>query len=99
MLTTMASHSEYPTTTLLVLDAMWEQPTRWQDGSALASQTGLTPEHLHLILRELADGGLAQTACPGGTPSGQPEAGRYRLTAEGLASAAVALAGAAPPTT
>ena len=35
----MASRPELPAQALLVLAALYEQPTQWQDGSALAMQT------------------------------------------------------------
>ena len=93
----MASCPEFPAQALPVLAALYEQPTQWQDGSALARQTGLPPERLHPILSQLAVSGLAQIARPGETQPGSPAGERYRLTAEGLASAAIALAAAAQP--
>ena len=60
-------------------------------------QAGVTPEQLHAILSRLAAGGLAQIAQPGITPPGQPAGARYRLTAEGLAGAVIALAATAQP--
>jgi hypothetical protein len=101
MLTHMASRPEPTVQTLAVLAALCEQPTHWQDESALARQTGLTPERLHPILSQLVACGLVQTARPEkarpGQPAGdQPAGDRYCLTADGLASAAVALAAARP---
>jgi DNA-binding IclR family transcriptional regulator len=93
----MASRPEFPAQALPVLAALYEQPTQWQDGSALAMQTGLPPERLHPILSRLAVCGLAQIARPGKTQPGRPAGERYRLTADGLASAAIALAAAAQP--
>jgi hypothetical protein len=93
----MASRPEFPARALPVLAALYEQPTQWQDGSALAMQTGQSPERLRPILSRLAVSGLAQIAGPGKTEPGQPAGERYRLTAEGLASAAIALAAAAQP--
>jgi transposase-like protein len=104
MLARMASPSGFPAQTLAVLAALYEQPTYWQDGSALARQTGVTPEQLHAIVSQLAAGGLAQiaqpgTARPGATRASQPAGAHYRLTAEGLASAVMVLAAAAQLTT
>ena len=82
--------------TIAVLAALCEQPTQWQDQSALARQTGLTPERLHPILSQLVGCGLVQTARPRKAQSGQPAGDRYCLTTDGLASAAVALAAARP---
>jgi DNA-binding IclR family transcriptional regulator len=92
----MASRPEPTVQTLAVLAALCEQPTQWQDESALARQTGLTPERLHPILSQLVAGGLVQTAPRGKARPGQPAGDRYCLTADGLASAAVALAAARP---
>jgi DNA-binding IclR family transcriptional regulator len=55
----MASRPEFPAQALPVLAALYEQPTQWQGGSALARQTGLPPERLHPILSQLAVSGLA----------------------------------------
>jgi transposase-like protein len=114
MLARMASPSGFPAQTLAVLAALYEQPTYWQDGSALARQTGVTPEQLHAIVSQLAAGGLAQIAQPGtarpgasrpgatrpgATRASQPAGAHYRLTAEGLASAVMVLAAAAQLTT
>ena len=68
-----------------MLAALYEQPTLWQDGSALAMQT------------DYRRSGLTQIARQGKTQRGQPVGERYRLTADGLASAAIALAAAAQP--
>ncbi len=61
-----------------------------------ARRTGLTRERLHPILSQLVAGGLVQTARPVKAQPGQPAGDRYCLTADGLASAAVALAAARP---
>jgi hypothetical protein len=102
MLTRMALPSDYPAQTLAVLAALYKEPTHWQDGSALASQTAVPPEQLHAIVSQLAAGGLAQIAQPGitrpgATRPGQLAGARYRLTVEGLASAVMMLAAAAQP--
>jgi hypothetical protein len=91
----MASVPEFSAETLAVLAALYGKPTRWQNGSALAVQTGVTPERLCATLSQLAAGGLTQMAEPGTTQPGLLSGKRYRLTAEGLASAVIALATAA----
>jgi len=90
----MPSHPQFPAQTLLVLEALCDQPAQWQDRSALAAQTRLVPERLHPILAQLAADGLTQIARPDNASLGQNAGERYRLTDEGLATAAVALAAA-----
>jgi DNA-binding MarR family transcriptional regulator len=92
----MASSPEHTVQTLAVLAALCEQPAQWQDESALAGQTELTPERLHPILSQLVAGGLVQKARQEKARPSQPAGDRYCLTADGLASAAVALAAARP---
>jgi hypothetical protein len=94
----MPSRPQFPAQTLLVLEALCDQPAQWQDRSALAVQTRLAPEWLHPILAQLAADGLTQIARPDNAPPGQNVGKRYRLTDEGLATAAVAQAAAARPT-
>jgi DNA-binding MarR family transcriptional regulator len=91
----MASVPEFSAEMLAVLAALYGKPTRWQDRSALAVQAGVTPERLHAILRKLAAAGLAEIAQSGTTQPGLVAGARYRLTAEGLASAVITLATAA----
>ncbi|MGH3185820.1 MAG: hypothetical protein ACRDPY_34695 [Streptosporangiaceae bacterium] len=88
----MASRPEPTAQTLAVLAALCEQPAQWQDESALTRQAGLTPERLRPILSQLVACGLAQTARPEKAQLGQPAGDRYCVAADGLASAAVALA-------
>ena len=88
----MTSRREFSPQTLLVLAAMSEQPSRWQHGYALASQTGLKSGTLYPILIRLADRGLVEACWQEEPQPGRPRRHLYRLTAGGLASAAGALA-------
>jgi PadR family transcriptional regulator, regulatory protein PadR len=83
---------EFSPQTLSVLAALCEQPSRWQHGYALASQTGLRSGTLYPILIRLADRGLVEACWQQEPQPGRPRRHVYRLTAGGLASAAGALA-------
>ena len=83
--------------TLSVLAALCEEPSQWRHGYALAGQTGLKSGTLYPILIRLADRGLVEACWEDRQPAGRPRRHLYRLTAEGLASATVALAAAARP--
>ena len=94
----MRSRREFSPQTLLVLAALYEQPSRWQHGYALASQTGLKSGTLYPILIRLSDRGLVEACWQEEPAPGRPRRHLYRLTADGLASAAGALAVPARPT-
>jgi PadR family transcriptional regulator, regulatory protein PadR len=91
----VTSRREFSPQTLSVLAALYEQPSRWQHGYALASQTGLKSGTLYPILIRLADRGLVEASWQEEPQPGRPRRHLYRLTADGLASAAGALASAA----
>ena len=91
----MKSRREFSPQTLSVLAALYEQPSQWQHGYALARQTGLKSGTLYPILIRLADRGLVEACWQEETQPGRPRRHLYRLTADGLASAAGALASAA----
>ena len=93
----MRSRSEFSAQTLSVLSALCEEPSQWRHGYALAGQTGLKSGTLYPILIRLADRGLVVACWEDGQPAGRPRRHLYRLTADGLASATVALAAAARP--
>ncbi len=95
----MRSRREFSPQTLWVLAALYEQPSGWQHGYALASQAGLKSGTLYPILIRLSDRGLLE-ACWQEEPAapGRPRRHLYRLTAAGLASAAGALAAPARQT-
>jgi len=86
---------EFSPQTLSVLAALYEQPSRWQHGYALASTTGLKSGTLYPILIRLADRGLVEACWQEEPQPGRPRRHLYRLTADGLASATGALAASA----
>jgi PadR family transcriptional regulator, regulatory protein PadR len=92
------SRREFSPQTLSVLAALYEQPSRWQHGYALASLTGLKSGTLYPILIRLADRGLVEARWQEEPQPGRPRRHLYRLTADGLASAAGALAAPARQT-
>jgi PadR family transcriptional regulator, regulatory protein PadR len=86
------SRREFSPQTLSVLAALCEQPSRWQHGYALASQTGLKSGTLYPILIRLADRGLVEACWQEEPAPGRPRRHLYRLTPGGLAGATGALA-------
>jgi PadR family transcriptional regulator, regulatory protein PadR len=88
----VTSRPEFSPQTLSVLAALYEQPAQWQHGYALASKTGLKSGTLYPILIRLADRGLVEACWQEGPVPGRPRRHLYRLTADGLARAAGALA-------
>jgi len=88
----MTSRREFSPQTLSVLAALYEQPSQWQHGYALASKTGLKSGTLYPILIRLADRDLVEACWQEEPVPGRPRRHLYRLTAGGLASAAGALA-------
>lgn len=88
----MGSRAEFSPQTLSVLAALCQQPSAWQHGYALARQTGLKSGTLYPILIRLADRGLVEACWQEEPTPGRPRRHLYRLTTEGLASAAAALA-------
>jgi PadR family transcriptional regulator PadR len=93
------SRREFSPQTLSVLAALYEQPSGWQHGYALASQAGLKSGTLYPILIRLSDRGLIEACWQEEPAPGRPRRQLYRLTADGLARAAGALAAPARPTT
>jgi PadR family transcriptional regulator PadR len=91
----MRSSSGFSAQTLSVLAALRDEPSQWRHGYALARQTGLKSGTLYPILIRLADRGLVEACWQDEPRSGRPRRHLYRLTADGLAAAA--LAGAAEP--
>jgi len=90
----MGSRAEFSPQTLSVLAALCGQPSAWQHGYALAQQTGLKSGTLYPILIRLADRGLVEACWEEEPVPGRPRRHLYRLTPDGLASAAAALAAA-----
>jgi len=96
----VGSRPEFSAQTLSVLAALCEEPSRWRHGYALAKQTGLKSGTLYPILVRLADRGLMEARWQDEQPPGGPGGPRrhlYRLTPQGLATAAEALAVIAAP--
>jgi DNA-binding PadR family transcriptional regulator len=93
----VTSRREFSPQTLLVLAALQEQPSQWQHGYALATGTGLKSGTLYPILIRLADRGLVEACWQEEAVPGRPRRHLYRLTADGLVSAAEALAAPARP--
>jgi PadR family transcriptional regulator PadR len=89
----VSTRSGFSAQTLSVLAALCAQPPRWSHGYALAKQTGLKSGTLYPILIRLADRGLVEACWQDEPQPGRPRRHLYRLTADGLAAAA--LAGAA----
>lgn len=90
----MASRRGFSPQALLVLAALQERYSEWQHGYALAGKTGLKSGTLYPILIRLADRGLVEARWQQEPAPGRPRRHLYRLTADGLASAAQALAAA-----
>jgi DNA-binding PadR family transcriptional regulator len=88
----MGSRAEFSPQTVSVLAALCGQPSAWQHGYALARQTGLKSGTLYPILIRLADRGLVEACWEEEPTPGRPRRHLYRLTPDGLASAATALA-------
>ncbi len=91
----MKTRSGFSAQTQSVLAALCAQPSQWRHGYALAKQTGLKSGTLYPILIRLADRGLVEACWQDEPQPGRPRRHLYRLTADGLAAAA--LAGAAEP--
>ena len=90
----MGSRAEFSPQTRSVLAVLCGQPSAWQHGYALARQTGLKSGTLYPILIRLADRGLVEACWEEEPVPGRPRRHLYRLTPDGLASAAAALAAA-----
>jgi PadR family transcriptional regulator, regulatory protein PadR len=92
----VGSRREISPQTQAVLAALCAQPTAWQHGYALARDTGLKSGTLYPILIRLADRGLVEACWQEEPTPGRPRRHLYRLTPDGLASAAAAIAGTEP---
>ncbi len=90
----MTPRSGFSPQTLSVLAALSSQPSQWQHGYALAQQTNLKSGTLYPILIRLADRGLMEAEWQDEPAPGRPRRHLYRLSTEGLAAAAAALANA-----
>lgn len=74
--------------TLVVLQALADDPARWRYGYDLGQQAGLKAGTLYPILVRLADRGLLEARWEPSPQPGRPARHLYRLTASGLALAA-----------
>ncbi len=92
----MTGRPEFSAQTLAVLAVLCAQPSAWQHGYAIARDTGLKSGTLYPILIRLADRGLMEARWEDEQPAGRPRRHLYRLTPEGLAGAAAALADTVP---
>jgi PadR family transcriptional regulator len=88
--------SSFSAQTLAVLADLCATPSRWRHGYGLARATGLKSGTLYPILVRLADRGLVEACWEDEQPAGRPRRHLYRITPEGLAVAATALAQARP---
>ena len=68
----MTSRREFSPQTLSVLAALYEQPSQWQHGYALAGQTALKSGSLYPILIRLADRGLVEACWQDEPQPGRP---------------------------
>jgi PadR family transcriptional regulator PadR len=74
--------------TLLVLNALAEEPATWRYGYELGRQVGLQAGSLYPILIRLCDRGLLEASWESGPPAGRPPRHLYRLTGDGVRWAA-----------
>jgi PadR family transcriptional regulator len=88
----MAYRSGFSAQTLAVLADLCATPSRWRHGYGIARDTGLKSGTLYPILIRLADRGLVEARWEDEQPAGRPRRHLYRLTPDGLAAAAAALA-------
>jgi PadR family transcriptional regulator PadR len=84
--------SSFSVQTLAVLADLCTTPSRWRHGYGLARATGLKSGTLYPILVRLADRGLVEACWEDEQPAGRPRRHLYRITPDGLAVAATALA-------
>lgn len=98
-LTRMPRRATFSAQTLAILAALAAEPSAWRHGYDLASETGLKSGTLYPILVRLADRNIVEACWEQGEPAGRPRRHLYRLTSDGLATAAAALAAAQVPAT
>jgi PadR family transcriptional regulator len=82
--------------TLLVLDALADDPARWRYGYELGRQVGLAAGSLYPILIRLCDRGLLEATWEAEPAPGRPPRHLYRLTGDGVRWAASSSAQATP---
>jgi PadR family transcriptional regulator PadR len=82
--------------TLLVLNALVDQPAAWRYGYELGQQVGLKAGSLYPILIRLCDRGLLEASWEDEPPPGRPPRHLYRLTGDGIRWAAEVAAEPSP---
>ncbi len=82
--------------TVLVLNALVDDPTAWRYGYELGRQVGLKAGSLYPILIRLTDRGLLEAAWEDDPSPGRPPRHLYRLTADGVLWATAVAADPAP---
>jgi PadR family transcriptional regulator PadR len=92
----MGSRSGFSNQTLAVLADLYATPAQWRHGYGIARDTGLKSGTLYPVLLRLAERSLVEARWEDEQPAGRPRRHLYRLTPEGLATAAAALAQADP---
>ena len=92
----MSRRTAFSAQTLAVLAALTARPSDWRHGYDLARETGLKSGTLYPILVRLADREIVQACWEEGEPAGRPRRHLYRLTTDGLATAAALAAAPAP---
>jgi DNA-binding PadR family transcriptional regulator len=93
----MPHRTRFSAQTLAVLAELCATPSQWRHGYGIARDTGLKSGTLYPVLIRLADRDLVEARWEDEQPAGRPRRHLYRLTAEGLATAKVALAQAPSP--
>jgi PadR family transcriptional regulator len=91
----MSPRATFSAQTLAVLSALASEPSSWRHGYDLARETELKSGTLYPILVRLADRGIVEARWEEEQPAGRPRRHLYRLTTDGLATAAAA--SATPP--
>jgi PadR family transcriptional regulator PadR len=92
----VGERSGFSPQTLAVLAELAATPAQWRHGYGIARDTGLKSGTLYPVLIRLAGRGLVEACWEDEQPSGRPRRHLYRLTPDGLATAAAALAEASP---
>ena len=92
----MGHRSEFSAQTVAVLAELAATPSQWRHGYGIARDTGLKSGTLYPVLIRLANRGLVEACWEDEQPAGRPRRHLYRLTPDGLAVAAEALARARP---
>jgi PadR family transcriptional regulator, regulatory protein PadR len=88
----VAQRNGFSAQTLAVLAELCATPSQWRHGYGIARDTGLKSGTLYPVLVRLAERGLVEARWEDEQPAGRPRRHLYRLTPEGLATAAAALA-------